>query len=115
MPAFGDTFDILTAALVEQKFDTVSLPILADGLGWNVDYQADVVSLAVWLPGDGNGDDVVDGSTTCCGPASTATIRPTILLARLATETSTTTAWLMDSTTGVGRQLRRLGSRHGRS
>ncbi|MEZ6073897.1 MAG: multicopper oxidase domain-containing protein [Pirellulales bacterium] len=60
-PAFGDTFDILTATSVAGRFDVTKLPDVAEGLGWNVDYQPDRVTLVVWLPGDGNLDGVVDG------------------------------------------------------
>ena len=65
IPSAGDRFDVLTAALVQGTFDTKSLPTLADGLQWLVDYRTDGMSLLVSsasLAGDYNGNGIVDAA-----------------------------------------------------
>ncbi len=65
-PILGDTFDILTAAGgVVGQFSALTLPSLAAGLAWEVLYSTNAVTLEVvsaLLPGDYNGDGMVDGS-----------------------------------------------------
>ena len=60
-PSAGDSFDIITASLVQNIFDTELLPSLTADLTWIVDYQIDGVSLLVGLSGDFDFDGDVDG------------------------------------------------------
>jgi T5SS/PEP-CTERM-associated repeat protein len=61
-PAAGDTFEILTATGgIVNRFDEELLPAL-DDLAWLVNYGPNAVSLTVMLPGDFNGDFVVDAA-----------------------------------------------------
>ena len=61
-PLLGDTFDIITATVIQGTFDTELLPTLASNLEWVVDYQADGVSLLVALLGDFDSDGDLDGA-----------------------------------------------------
>ncbi|MCC6492612.1 MAG: hypothetical protein IT424_06295 [Pirellulales bacterium] len=63
-PSPGDDFLILSAGDgVAGTFGDASLPALAGGLGWDVDYAPFSVSLSVVeLTGDANGDGSVDGA-----------------------------------------------------
>jgi arylsulfatase A-like enzyme len=62
-PSLGDTFTLLTATQgVTGQFDDVSLPDLANGLDWRVDYLANSVKLSVNLPGDFNFDGSVNAA-----------------------------------------------------
>ena len=61
IPGFGATFEILTAAAgIAGAFADSMLPELAADLEWEVTYGLNSVLLAVVLPGDFNGDGVVD-------------------------------------------------------
>ena len=65
-PTLGQTFDVLeVGASLSGVFTDLSLPTLGAGLGWEVNYLADRVQLAVvaavGTPGDFNGDGIVDG------------------------------------------------------
>ncbi len=65
MPELGSTFQIVSAGGGRSGiFATESLPALAGGLGWDVVYSANAVTLAVIpaLPGDYNADGVVDAA-----------------------------------------------------
>lgn len=60
-PMFGDTFNILTATQpITGQFAHVTLPQLAWDLDWQVNYQANVVSLSVISTGDFNKDGIVN-------------------------------------------------------
>jgi arylsulfatase A-like enzyme len=62
-PALGDTFTILTATQgITGQFEGVTLPELANGLDWQVDYLANAIQLSVFLPGDFNFDGNVDSA-----------------------------------------------------
>ncbi len=63
-PAAGDEFDILDVGSVEGLFDGVTLPSLGAGLVWdNSRLLSDgVLSVAAGVPGDFNGDAVVDAA-----------------------------------------------------
>jgi hypothetical protein len=64
-PQAGDSFQLLTAAKgVTGMFAGETLPALAPGLAWDVDYSATNLTLSV-VPGlaaDFNGNGVVDGA-----------------------------------------------------
>ncbi len=68
MPQAGDTFDILIAAGgVTGTFASTMLPMLTGDLFWDINYGPNLVELAVAapvtvLPGDFNGDGVVDAA-----------------------------------------------------
>jgi len=62
LPAFGDTFEIITATTVQGTFDTELLPTLTGALQWLVGYQPSSVSLSVGLAGDFDFDGDVDGA-----------------------------------------------------
>jgi arylsulfatase A-like enzyme len=60
-PTLGDTFTILTATQgITGQFDVVTLPELANGLDWQVEYLSNSVQLSVYVPGDFNYDGNVD-------------------------------------------------------
>ncbi len=60
-PALGDAFEILTAAQgLSGSFSGVSLPTLAAGLDWFVEYSPNSVSLDVVASADFNSDSRVD-------------------------------------------------------
>jgi len=68
-PASGHTFDLVTGNNLLGNFSTLTLPPLAPGLGWTVDYYPTVARLRVtdaclaeglvgWWPGEGGAGDV---------------------------------------------------------
>ncbi|MCP4246614.1 MAG: hypothetical protein GY778_06160 [bacterium] len=61
-PGPGDSFTIITYASQTGQFDTLTLPTLAAGLQWDVDYGPSSLTLMVAedLPGDCNLDGAVD-------------------------------------------------------
>jgi len=64
-PVLGNTFAILSGSSVTGTFADLNFPTLAAGLGWDVIYGANSVSIKVVeksadVPGDTNGDGVVD-------------------------------------------------------
>jgi hypothetical protein len=62
-PSPGDTFTILTATQgITGEFNEVTLPDLANGADWQVDYLANSVLLSVLLQGDFNKDGNVDAA-----------------------------------------------------
>jgi T5SS/PEP-CTERM-associated repeat protein len=62
-PAVGDTFEIITATGgIVNRFEHALLPTLGDDLVWNVNYGPNAVSLTVTLPGDFNGDFIIDAA-----------------------------------------------------
>ncbi len=62
-PAFGDTFEILSAiGGINGIFDTELLPSLAGNLVLDVVYDSNAVSLVAVLPGDFNFDGSVDAA-----------------------------------------------------
>ena len=61
-PGPGDVFEVLSASLVLGTFTEASLPVLAEGLVWDLEYQADTVALSVLFAADFNGDGTVDES-----------------------------------------------------
>ena len=61
-PTLGDSFEILTAAEgLSGRFSDVSLPAIAAGLDWFIDYSPNGVSLEVVASADFNNDGSVDG------------------------------------------------------
>ena len=64
MPAWGDSFLILTSAAVSGSFATAAseLPALVNGLTWQIHYGPSNVLLSVVLGGDYNNDQVVDSA-----------------------------------------------------
>jgi autotransporter-associated beta strand protein/T5SS/PEP-CTERM-associated repeat protein len=66
MPALGDSFTILTAAFISGQFPTTNLPVLSNGLSWQVEYAIDHVRLTVTSSctadvDDGSGTGTPDG------------------------------------------------------
>jgi hypothetical protein len=64
-PALNSQFRILSASSgVQNDFDSLTLPTLASGLGWELSYNANSVDLKVVakLPGDFNDDGFVDAA-----------------------------------------------------
>jgi hypothetical protein len=62
-PSVGSSFEILTAGLgMSGIFENVSVPVLAGDLGWRILYGRTSVSLVVSLPGDYNGNGVIDAA-----------------------------------------------------
>lgn len=59
-PVAGDVFQIITAENVVGTFDSLTLPMLAEGLAWGVEYASDSVSLSVLFAADFDGDGMVD-------------------------------------------------------
>jgi T5SS/PEP-CTERM-associated repeat protein len=60
-PQPGDRFDVITAADVDGEFSDAFLPGLPQGMFWDIDYGAGLVSLStVTLPGDFDADEDVD-------------------------------------------------------
>lgn len=62
-PALGDRFPILTAGSSSGAFSSNSLPALAAGLAWKVQYGATGVDLVVGLASNAMGETVVSGDT----------------------------------------------------
>jgi autotransporter-associated beta strand protein len=63
VPQEGNSFDIISAAdFSGTTFTTTSLPALTGNLVWEIDYGATAVTLSVVLPGDFNGNGVVDAA-----------------------------------------------------
>lgn len=63
VPQEGNSFQVLTAsALNGTTFGTMSLPALTGSLVWNVAYAPTGLTLTVVLPGDFNGNGVVDAA-----------------------------------------------------
>ena len=63
MPHEGDIFEIMTASgFAGTMFGSTSLPSLAGSLIWNVNYGATALTLSVTLPGDFNGNGIVDAA-----------------------------------------------------
>ncbi len=63
MPSLGDSFEIVSAVGgISGTFGTEALPSLTGNLTWNVVYNANSVSLIVLLPGDYNGNGIVDAA-----------------------------------------------------
>ena len=46
-PTFGDTFRIVTSGILTNAFETVNFPVISDGLGWDISYQDNAVTLSV--------------------------------------------------------------------
>ncbi|HEY3393911.1 MAG TPA: PEP-CTERM sorting domain-containing protein, partial [Lacipirellulaceae bacterium] len=67
-PVGGESYTLLTAnSITGSNFRATSLPMLPDGLTWDLDIGADSVVLSVMgslpgLPGDYNGNGVVDAA-----------------------------------------------------
>jgi autotransporter-associated beta strand protein len=62
-PQEGDVFEIMSAStFFGTTFTSTTLPALSGSLVWNIDYGANLVTLSVTLPGDFNGDGVVDAA-----------------------------------------------------
>jgi fibronectin-binding autotransporter adhesin len=63
VPQQGNVFEIMTAAgFGGSKFTNTSLPALAGGLVWNINYGTNAVTLSVAVPGDFNGNGAVDAA-----------------------------------------------------
>jgi hypothetical protein len=63
VPMLGDEFQILSATGgVFGAFDGVLLPTISSGLGWKLAYNSGEAVLQVVLPGDYNGDNIVDAA-----------------------------------------------------
>jgi autotransporter-associated beta strand protein len=63
VPQVGNSFDIVTAAgFGGTTFASSSLPSLADGLSWKLNYGATAVTLSVVLAGDFNNDEAVNAA-----------------------------------------------------
>ncbi|MGL4512816.1 MAG: beta strand repeat-containing protein [Lacipirellulaceae bacterium] len=63
LPSVGSGFDIVTAVNgLIGAFDTISLPSLAQGSEWRVEYTPTAVTLSVFLAGDYNEDGYVDAA-----------------------------------------------------
>ena len=61
-PSLGDRFEVLTATEdITGQFANASLPELAAGLDWQIDYEATAVVLGVFASADFNRDGSVDG------------------------------------------------------
>jgi autotransporter-associated beta strand protein len=61
VPQAGNAFEILTSSGLDGSvFSTASLPALADGLAWNINYDATAVTLSVDLAGDFDRSGTVD-------------------------------------------------------
>jgi T5SS/PEP-CTERM-associated repeat protein len=64
-PAAGQSFDVLDWGSISGTFDAINLPTLGGGLTWNTSqlYSSGLLSIAAaGLPGDYNGNGVVDGA-----------------------------------------------------
>ena len=61
IPEAGDSFTVLTAGSITGAFSAVELPLLSDGLVWNVNRSSTAVTLAVALA-DYNRNGVVDAA-----------------------------------------------------
>ncbi len=61
-PAFGQSFNIISAGSVSGEFSNELFPSLSGGLGWRVVYGANNVTLAVTLRGDYNFNGHVDAA-----------------------------------------------------
>jgi len=59
-PIAGDTFQIISAANVAGTFDSTTLPLLGEGLVWDVEYDVDSFSLQVLFAADFDQDGEVD-------------------------------------------------------
>lgn len=63
MPQAGDVFELMSASgFGGSKFTNSILPALAGGLGWNVNYNTNSVTLSVAIPGDFDGSGTVDAA-----------------------------------------------------
>ena len=63
MPHEGDAFQILTASdFGGTMFSSTSFPALSGNLTWNIHYGAATITLSIVLPGDFNGNGVVDAA-----------------------------------------------------
>ena len=74
-PDVGDTFEIITAADVQDMFAIENFPVVA-GLDWNVVYGATNVVLEVVSAVDLDGDDDIDGRDFLLVQANTPALIP---------------------------------------
>ena len=62
VPGLGNVFSIITATEVGGEFSTLNLPTLSANKMWQVTYDDLAVLLKVTIPGDFDGDFIVDGA-----------------------------------------------------
>lgn len=60
-PVVGNSFTILTAALISGNFDNINLPLLSPGFVWNISKTNTALTLSV-ATGDYNRDGIVDAA-----------------------------------------------------